>query len=175
MELLTKYHSKEWYSSKGYAKQNCKGRRQNDFMPMILSPRLKEGGEKCDCLFNRVSRKQYLITTSSSCLGKCIPAQRRKREGHQIQITSNQLPRQAWQITHCRKPSGVPRRRAQQGTTKQGCQSEPMKCRTPREICISNKQWIMFFISMSTLFINSNLTWSPVFYLATLLPTLKCT
>ena len=67
---------------------------------MIATSRLKAGGERdCDCLFNRVSRKQYLITTSSSGLDKWIPAQRRKGEGHQIQITSNQLPKQAWQMT----------------------------------------------------------------------------
>lgn len=71
---------------------------------MILSPKTEGRWRKrdCDCLLNRVSRKQDLITTSSS-LAKWIPAHRRKREGHQTQITSNQLPKQAWQIIHCRK------------------------------------------------------------------------
>lgn len=63
---------------------------------MILSPRLKQDGEKeTVTAYLIVSRKQYLVTTSPSCLGRWIPAQRRKREGHQIQITSNQLPKQS--------------------------------------------------------------------------------
>lgn len=125
---MTKHHCKERYSGKGCAKKNFKTRRESDSIPAIPSPRLKEGGEKeVATAYFIVSRKQYLITTSSSCLGKWIPAQRRKMEGHQIQITSTRLPEQAWQIICFLKLSSAPGRAAQLRETANSNAAGPVK------------------------------------------------
>lgn len=95
MWLLTKYHSKEWDSSQGYAKQKFWRKAVKWFYLNDPVPKTEGTWRKrdCDYIFNRVSRKQYLVTISSSCPGKWIPVQKRKREGHQIQITSNLTPK----------------------------------------------------------------------------------
>lgn len=95
MGLLTKYHSKEWDFSKGYAKQKFWCKEVKWFYPNDPVPKTEGKWRKrdCDCIFSRVSRKQYLVTISSGCPGKWIPVQRRKRQGQQIQITSNLTPK----------------------------------------------------------------------------------
>lgn len=73
MGYLIKYYFKERYFSKGYIKQNFKISMQNDLVLMIVILRLKVGGERdCDCLFNRVFRKQYLIIIFFSGFDKWI-------------------------------------------------------------------------------------------------------
>lgn len=140
---------------------------------MIATSRLKAGGERdCDCLFNRVSRKQYLITTSSSGLDKWIPAQRRKGEGHQIQITSNQLPKQAWQMTATGSWEELQGEELAWARPNGAAGISWWKRRMPCETCISDEQWTTFIKILSLLFINSNLAGRPIFYQATLHPTL---